>query len=320
MLTYILFVIGFVILIYGANWLVNGASSLAKRFNVSDLVIGLTVVAFGTSAPELAVNIFAGSSGNTDIAIGNILGSNIFNILLILGVAATIHPLTVQKNTIFKEIPFSLLAAIVLAISVNDAWLDDSATNIISRSDGLIFLSFFIIFMFYTYESAKSVGDSLIEEEIQHMALWKSIGLVVAGIAGLVLGGKFIVDGAVKIATQLGMSEAMIGLTIVAAGTSLPELATSAVAAYKKNADIAIGNVVGSNIFNILLVLGVTSTITPLPFSNSSNLDIMMVIFSSLLLFIFTFTGRKKHITRFEGIIFLILFVLYMGYAVVSRI
>ena len=318
MIVYFLFVIGFVILIIGANWLVDGSASLAKRFNISNLVIGLTVVAFGTSSPELAVNIFASEAGSTDIAIGNILGSNIFNILLILGVSAVIYPLTVHRNTTWKEIPFSLLAAVVLALAANDAFLDGTSFSILSRSDGLILLSFFIIFIYYTYNTAKtSTEEGLVE--IKMFPEWKSLLMVLAGLVMLIFGGKWIVDGAVKMATVFGMTEAVIGLTIVAAGTSLPELATSAVAAYKKNTDIAIGNVVGSNIFNIFLVLGISAVYSPLPFSPENNIDIGMVILSSILLFALIFVGKRHQLTRSEGIAFLILFVGYMSYLIIVR-
>jgi cation:H+ antiporter len=312
-LSTILFVIGFVFLIKGADLLVDGASSIAGRLNVSDLVIGLTVVAFGTSTPELFVNIVASFRGNTDIAIGNVIGSNIANVFLILGVASLIYPLAVTKGTVFKEIPFSLLAAIVLFVAANDQLLDGSRLSVLTRIDGLIFLSFFVIFIYYTHSIATSVNGIEEHVAVKRYGWLRSVLFIILGLIGLTLGGKWIVDGAVALALKFGMSESLMGLTIVAVGTSLPELATSAVAAYKRNADIAVGNVVGSNIFNIFFVLGISAVIKPLPFQTRNNLDIGVVIFSSLLLFLFMFTGKKRSLDRWEGLLFL---VCYSGYVV----
>ncbi|MGD8522912.1 MAG: calcium/sodium antiporter [Desulfobacterales bacterium] len=316
MWVYIFFIIGFIFLIKGADFLVDGASSIARRLNISDLVIGLTVVAFGTSMPELFVNIIASFKGNTDIAIGNVIGSNIANVFLILGVASVIYPLAVTKGTVFKEIPFSLLAAIVLFVAANDQLLDGSQLSELTRIDGLVFLSFFIIFIYYTSSIAARIEG--MEEHVgakQHG--WPlSFLYIILGLIGLTLGGKWIVDGAVALATKFGMSESLVGLTIVAVGTSLPELATSAVAAYKRNADIAVGNVVGSNIFNIFFVLGISAIIKPLPFQMKNNLDIGVVIFSSLLLFLFMFTGKKRSLDRWEGLLFLLCYVSYIFYLV----
>ncbi|MGD8272101.1 MAG: calcium/sodium antiporter [Desulfobacterales bacterium] len=319
MLAYILFVIGFVFLIKGADFLVDGSVSIARRLNVSDLVIGLTVVAFGTSTPELFVNIIASFKGTTDIAIGNVLGSNIANILLILGVSSVIYPLSVTKGTVWKEIPFSLLAAIVLLFMANDHIIDGAGTSALTRIDGLIFLCFFTIFIYYTFSIATQVEG--IEEHVparQHSWL-RSLLNVIAGLFGLILGGKWIVDGAIVLATKLGLSESLIGLTIVAVGTSLPELATSAVAAYKRNVDIAVGNVVGSNIFNIFFVLGISSIIKPLPFKPQNNIDLGMVILSSLLLFFFMFTGKKRSLDRWEGTVCLTLYLGYAGFLIVNQ-
>ena len=317
MLTPILFVMGFVFLIKGADLLVDGATSMARRLNVSDLVIGLTVVAFGTSTPELFVNIIASFKGNTDIAIGNVLGSNIANILLILGISSILYPLAVTKGTVWKEIPFSLLAAIVLLFMANDRILDGAAASALTRIDGLTFLCFFTIFIYYTFSIAARVEG--MEEHISagEYGWRRSLLYMLVGLAGLTIGGKWIVDGAVALASHLGISELVIGLTIVAVGTSLPELATSAVAAYKKNADIAVGNVVGSNIFNIFFVLGISATIRPLPFQTKSNIDLGMVILSSLMLFFFMFTGKKRSLDRWEGIVCLIIYVGYITILIV---
>jgi len=318
MLPYLLIIAGFILLIKGADFLVNGASSIARRINVSDLVIGLTIVAFGTSTPELFVNIFASIKGNTDIAIGNVLGSNIANIFLILGVSAVIYPLTVTKGTVWKEIPFSLLAILVLGILANDRLIDKSNSSALLRTDGLVFLSFFIIFLYYSVSIAKRIEG--MEEHVpsKQYGLVKSLLWVMLGLTSLTLGGKWIVDGAVKLATRFGMSQSLVGLTIVAVGTSLPELATSAMAAYKRNVEIAVGNVVGSNIFNIFFVLSASSIIKPLPFKETNNIDIGMVILAELLLFAFMFTGRKRLLDRWEGIVFLSLYAAYIIFLLVQ--
>jgi len=316
MLVYILFIIGFICLIKGADFLVDGASSIARRLNISDLAIGLTVVAFGTSMPELFVNIIASFKGNTDIAIGNVVGSNIANVLLILGVSSIIYPLAVAKGTVWKEIPFSLLAAIVLFITANDQLLDGAQMSALTRIDGLVLLSFFIIFIYYTGSIATRIEGLEAHVAAKQSGWLRSSLYIIWGLAGLTLGGKWIVDGAVAFATKFGMSESLVGLTIVAVGTSLPEMATSAVAAYKHNADIAVGNVVGSNIFNIFFVLGVSAGIKPLPFQPGYNLDMGVVVISSLLLFLFMFTGKKRSLDRGEGLIFLICYGGYVAYHV----
>ena len=318
MLTYLLFIAGFVLLIKGASFLVDGASAMARRLNVSDLVIGLTVVAFGTSTPELFVNVIASAKGNTGIAIGNVLGSNIANILLILGVSSVIHPLEVTKGTVWKEIPFSLLAALVLGVMANDQLIDQKNFSALSRIDGLILLSFFSIFMYYSYSIAGEIEGVKQHVQMEEKSTVKSLFFVGAGLAALALGGKWIVDGAVVIAKNFGMSESLIGLTIVAVGTSLPELATSATAAYRRNAEIAVGNVIGSNIFNIFFVLGISSIIKPLPFNVKDNLDIGVVILASLLLFLFMFTGKKRSLDRWEGAIFLVLYAVYVIFLFVT--
>lgn len=312
MLTYILFFIGFIILIKGADLLVNGASSIARKLKVSDLVIGLTIVAFGTSTPELFVNVSASLQDSAEIAIGNIIGSNIANILLILGVSAIIYPLAVQSTTVWKEIPFSLLAALILGILANDYLIDQKENSALTRSDGLILIGFFIIFLYYVFSIAKK-SENKINPDFKQLSNFRSVAYIILGLTGLVLGGTWIINGAVEIAGQFGVSEYLIGLTVVAVGTSLPELATSAVAAYKKNTDIAIGNVVGSNIFNIFWILGLSALIKPLPFQPSGNTDIAMTVFSSILLFAFLFVGKKHLLEKWQGVLFL---VLYVGYTV----
>jgi cation:H+ antiporter len=315
MITYILFVVGFVLLIKGADLLVDGSSSIAKKRNISDLVIGLTIVAFGTSAPELFVNISASIGGNADIAIGNILGSNIANIFLILGISALVRKLTVQSSTVWKEIPFSLLAVVVVGFMANDVLIDGQSQSFLSRIDGLILICFFVIFMYYIVEiSKKSTTQN--DDSIKTMSTLKSTIYIVLGLVGLVIGGQWIVDGATEIATGLGVSQSLIGLTVVAIGTSLPEMATSVVAAYKGKSDIAIGNVVGSNIFNIFWILGLSAFIKPLPFKLSSNVDIMMATLASLFLFLFLFIGEKHKLQKWQGVMFILIYVAYLSYLV----
>lgn len=317
----VLIAIGFVLLIKGADFLVNGASSLAKRFNVSDIAIGLTVVAMGTSAPELVVNLISGTvttdeGGTHDVVFGNIIGSNIFNIFLILGIAAVIYPLSVQKNALWKEIPYSLLATVIFFILVNDVLFFGGTANTLGLIDAIILLVMFVIFLVYIFLNLKrNPEESDLIEDIEVMGSLKTTLLIVGGIFGLVVGGKMIVDNAVEVAQMFGVSEKLIGLTILAAGTSLPELATSAVAAFQKKSDLAVGNIVGSNIFNLLLVLGVTGIVhTPLQYNPVLNMDLYMVMLGTFMLFIFMFTFDKYKLDRSEGIIYLIGFVAYMYY------
>ncbi len=315
MLTYILFAIGFILLIKGADLLVDGAASIAKKFNISDLVIGLTVVAFGTSAPELAVNLISSLKGNTDLAIGNIVGSNIANILLILGVAAIIYPLKVKITTVWKEIPFSLLGALILFVMASDVLLDGATFSALTRTDGLTLIGFFGIFLYYTFGISKNT-DQIEADHIAVRPTVISLVMVLGGLVGLVLGGQWIVDGAVVMATALGMSQSVIGLTVVAIGTSLPELATTVSASLKKRSDMAIGGIVGSNIFNIFWILGVSSIIRPLPVGVSNYIDLTISIVASALLFAFLFVGKRHILERWQGWCFLALYFSYTGYLV----
>lgn len=309
-----IFLIGFVFLIKGADILIDGATSIAKKFRISELVIGLTIVAFGSSAPELVVNIISSITGNTDLAIGNILGSNISNTLLIIGVAAIIYPLAVTRGTVWKEIPLSLLAIIVVGIMANDQIIEGAVMPALTRIDGLILLAFFLIFIYYTMGITKVKGVERVTMKQYKMPI--SIVMIIGGLIGLTLGGNWIVDSAVYFATAFGVSQALIGLTIVAIGTSLPELAASAMAAYKKSPDIAVGNIVGSNIFNLLWILGVSATIKPLPFSATLNQDILMVVFVTLLLFMFMFLGERRVLQRKQGIAFIVIYVCYITYII----
>lgn len=307
-----LLLIGFVILIYGADKLVEAASALAANFGIPNIVIGLTVVAFGTSAPELVVNVFAAINGSPEMVMGNVLGSNIFNVLAILGISAIIFPLTVKSNTTWIEIPLSFLAAILVLIVASDHFLDGLAENIITKSEGIVMLLFFAVFLVYNIMVSKNPGQKPESIEIPKYTSAQSVLWIIVGLAGLVLGGKLIVDNAVSIASTLGIPERIIGLTIVSVGTSLPELATSIAAVRKKKVDIAIGNVVGSNIFNIFLILGVSATISPISIAPENFRDIGMNIIGGLLLFIFVFTGKGRKLERWEGAIFVTLYTAYV--------
>lgn len=315
--TLLLLFVGFVILIKGADFLVNGASSLAKKFNISNLAIGLTVVAFGTSTPEFIVNLLSSLNGKTDASFGNIIGSNNFNLLFILGIAGMLCPIVIQRSTIKNEIPISLGAALLLLVLVNDEYIFGSQ-NILSRLDGVILSIAFGGFMFYVFKTMKNENPDNGDAQIKIYNTLVSVLLVTLGLAMLVGGGKLVVDNAVTIAAKFGLSERLIGLTIFAIGTSLPELATSAVAAYKKNPDIAIGNVVGSNIFNILLILGITPIIQPLPYNTIINSDIYVLIGGTILLIFFMFTFKKRMLDRTEALLLFLLYIAYTVYLILS--
>lgn len=303
---------GLVLILLGANGLTDGAASTAKRFKIPSIVIGLTIVAFGTSAPELTVSVSSALKGSSDIAIGNVVGSNIFNTLMIVGCTALFAPIVITRNTLRKEIPLCILASIVLLICANDVLLDKSSENILSTTDGLILLCFFIIFLGYTFAIAfNSNNESPGEEEINILPVWKSVLYMVGGLAGLILGGQWFVEGATGIARSLGVSESIIGLTLVAGGTSLPELATSIVAALKKNPEIAIGNAIGSNLFNIFFVLGCSASIAPMRMGDITNFDLLALVASGLLLWFFGLFFAKRTITRIEGSIMILCYVAY---------
>ncbi|MCB9799106.1 calcium/sodium antiporter [Candidatus Nomurabacteria bacterium] len=305
---------GIFILITGAEALVRGAASGAAKLGVSSIVIGLTVVSFGTSAPELFVNILSALKGSTELAVANIVGSNMANILLILGIGAIIAPLSVKRGTTFREIPFALLAIGLVAILGNDLWLDGetSLANVLSRTDGIAFIAFFVIFLYYTYGLSKVSGE---EDKVETYSWNTSFLLFIIGLIGLGLGGKLIVDNAIILAQLVGMSEALVGLTIIAVGTSLPELATTIVAVRKGHTDIAIGNAVGSNIFNVFWILGLTSLIKPLHFDIESNTDVLFTIFATFLLFLFLVVGKKHRLSRIHGAIFVVVYFCYIGFA-----
>lgn len=307
-------ILSLALVVFSADLLVSGASSIAKKTGISSFVIGLTVVAFGTSAPELAVNVFSSIRGESAIAFGNVAGSNIFNILVILGIASIIHPLSTGKGTVWREIPIALAAALsVLLFSFSGI----GGYRTIGRLEGIIMLSLFIIFIFSAFRKERSYSDSC---SIKLLSNMKTVFYVISGLAGLFLGGRFVVHNAVNIAQILNIDERIISLTIVAAGTSLPELATSVVAAVKKADDIAVGNIVGSNIFNVFFILALSSIIRPIQISDKMMIDISVMILSSLILFIAMFTGRKRVIDRFEGIIMLIMYMVYLLYILTIRV
>ena len=311
----IILVIGFVLLIKGADFFVEGSSSVAKKFNVPSLIIGMTIVAMGTSLPELAVSVTASMTGNNTLAVSNVAGSNIFNLMVVCGACALFAPLTIEKNTLLKEFPFSIICAGLLVVL---GFLGMS----LGRVDGIIFLVIFIVYLLWMIRSAKqarNAGDKLeeaeeelVEEEIKILPMWKCLLFIVGGMIAIKFGGDFVVDGASSIAAGFGLSQTLIGLTIVALGTSLPELVTSIVAARKDEVDMALGNVIGSNIFNILLILGVAAAISPITFLMENIIDIVILIVMSLVVWIFAWTS--KEINRKEGIMMLLMYAVYMVY------
>ena len=315
---FVFLIIGFILLVKGADLLVSGSSSLAKKLAISEIVIGLTVVAFGTSVPELVINIFSSIEGHNDIVFGNIIGSNISNTLLVLGFSGLIFPLTVLKNTKYKEIPFTLLACIILFILVNDSMIFGLKENILSRTDGVIFLLLLIISLIYVFLLSKIKTSSA--DDINEYSHIKTILFILIGFAGLFAGGKIVVDNAVLIARQLSVSEKLIALTIVAWGSSLPELVTTSIAAYKKRCEIAVGNIVGSNIINIFLVLGISSMIRPAKYDPIFNTDSYILILSTVLLLFFTiFTGKTNRVSRWKPAIFLVAYAIYFAFLLMRK-
>ena len=311
----ILLLVGLFLILSGANFLTDGAAALAKRFNISSLVIGLTIVAFGTSAPELTVSVVSAINGSAELAIGNVVGSNIFNILMIVGVTAVVAPIRITRGTLTKEIPLAILSSVVVLICANDLFLGTGTENVINRADGLLMLCFFLIFLGYTFAIAHNHSD---EEtaETKPLPVWRCVAYIVGGLAALIFGGRLFVDGSSEIARSLGVGESIIGLTLVAMGTSLPELATSVVAALKKNPEIAIGNVIGSNLFNVFFVLGASATISPLPLGGITNFDLLYLLGASLLMFFVGKYHKVRMITRTEGIVMIATYVVYTGYLI----
>ncbi|OON98405.1 MAG: sodium:proton exchanger [Epulopiscium sp. Nele67-Bin004] len=313
---YIVLLIGFVLLIKGADFFVEGASSIAATLRVPPLVIGLTIVAFGTSAPEMAVSVSSALDGMNAISLGNVIGSNVFNMLVVVGTSAVIWPLKVEKTIIVKELPFTLMSAVVLLVLSLDTMFQGQTTNYIARGDGIILLIFFGIFMYSLAQVALAARrNNEPEEEIETMPMGKSIMFSIAGMLGIGIGGEWVVDGASAVALTWGMSEALVGLTIIAIGTSLPELVTSIVAAKKGQSDMALGNVIGSTIFNTFLILGVSTTINPIPVTSESIIDILIMI--TAILEVYIFAATKRTIGRVEGALFLSVYIAYMAYIII---
>ena len=319
-------VIGLALILLGANWLTDGSAAIAKRFGISDLVVGLTVVAFGTSAPELVISVMSAISGSAGLAIGNVVGSNIFNILVIIGITAMVKPIRVEKSVMTNELPLTLLSSVVLLAMGNAVILNGASESVLTRVDGILLLLFFAIFMRYTFAQAHALPEPESDPAAQDvsqkppMSTAKAIILVVAGLAGLVGGGNRFVAGASGIASGLGVSEAVIGLTIVAMGTSLPELAASIVAALKGKSDLAIGNVIGSCIFNAFFILGTAATISQLPFGTIGNVDLLTLCGASLLFLIFARVYRERTITRAEGALMTAGYVAYTSWLIIQTI
>lgn len=324
-MVYLFLLLGFLFLVKGADYFVDGSSSIAKYFNVPPLIIGLTIVAFGTSAPEAAVSITASIQGQNGIALGNVIGSNIFNLLCVVGMSAFISTLPVKKSILLKEFPFLLLSSIVLFILCNDFVFQKSSISILSSGDGLILLLFFIIFIYYLLgvalksrkETKIDYDDLVLSKDNSsgntctcEISLSKALTMSIVGIIGIVLGGKLVVDCASDIAMTFGVSEKMIGLTIVSIGTSLPEFITSVIAASKGESDIALGNVIGSNVFNILFILGLSSLISPIPVDPSLFFDIAIMILITIVTYLFSI--RKKDVNKFESIILIAAYAIYM--------
>lgn len=306
----LLFFVGFIFLLAGAHFLIEGSQSIGKRLKIPGIVIGLTIVSLGTSLPELSVSVLASLKGQSELAMSNILGSNTANILLVLGVGAIISPLAFRKATITKEIPFSLLAVIVLGFMAVLTF-NKNGNSEINRNEGIILLLFFIAFLIYSFIlSKKQPEDSDNQDSIRKVSV--SIAFIILGIGGLYIGGKWIVKGADLLAVMFGLSTSTVGIKIVAVATSLPEIVASSYAAFKKHSDIAVGNVIGSNIFNIFLVLGLSATIHPIPGYEGMSIDVGMVIFATLLLFIFIFRGKGRQLTLFEGVFFLTTYMLFV--------
>ncbi|TYS67712.1 calcium/sodium antiporter [Sutcliffiella horikoshii] len=316
-MTYLILFVGFALLIKGADYFVEGSSKIAQTLRVSPMLIGLTIVAFGTSAPEASVSFIAAFEGNSDVAIGNVVGSNIFNVTFILGVTALVFPLAVQNDTIRKEIPFALLGAVSLLILISDVQLQYSEFNLITRTEGILLLLFFAVFLYYVFEMARNSRDMIENENptnVVETSWMKNIVFTIGGLAGIVFGGYLVVENSIQIALSLGMSETLVGLTIVAVGTSLPELVTSVTAALKKQTEIALGNIVGSNIFNIFFILGASASIHPLAVDPKIFLDMWLMIFVTLLLLIISRTHHK--ISRIEGTILAIIYIVYLAFII----
>lgn len=318
---YLLLVVGLALLLLGANYLVDSSVAIAKRAKISNFIIGLTIVGIGTSAPELFVSLQSGLTGHGDIAMGNVVGSNITNLLLILGVTAVICPFAIEKQTHRSDIPFSIFAAVLLTMFVNDSWNPGIDENILSRLDGgvllIIFISYFIYTLFIKAKNPQEAKEEMDQDATSSLEGKKPALLwVIAAVSlgALLCGGQLFLDSAINLARAWGMSEAVISITIVAVGTSLPELITSVLAACKNNPQLALGNILGSNVFNILMILGLTASITPIYVVGINAIDFMVMIGATVATFIVTYTFKKKKFDRAEGVIFLLCYVAYTIY------
>lgn len=313
----VIFLCSLALILKAADFLVSGASSFAKRMKVSEIAIGLTIVSFGTSMPEFVVNLYSSITGHNEIVFGNVIGSNIFNVFLILGISAFIYPIKVKRNTTWKEIPFAVFTSILLLVLVNDVFIDNSSENVLSRIDGIVLLIFFIMFIIYVISIAKV--HSIESAQIPEFSSVRTVLYIVFGIAGLAVGGRLLTDSAIYMSRYFGLSEKFISIAVIATGTSLPELATSAVAAYRKNSDISVGNIIGSNIFNILFILGFGALIRDASFVSIMNVDAGIMAFSAILLFSFMFVGKAHTIERRQSLLFLASYVIYMIYLFVRK-
>lgn len=340
MIPSLLLLLGLLLILFGASILTDGASAIARRFGLSEFLIGLVIIGIGTSAPEFVVSVFSAIRGKSDMAVGNIIGSNIFNALVITGITAIIIPVRLTRNNIQKDIPFGILASVVLFVLGSDIFLNNENLNIINRGDGIILLCFFAIFMIYTWFSnnqpkrtlrkiplkstvptSSTSLTTLDEETAKKISLvnrhpYMAILFILVGLGSLLFGGNLFLENAQIIAKQLGISDSLIAITLMAGGTSIPELAACIMAALKGKGQMALGNVIGSNIFNIFMVLGISAGITPLGMQNINSLDLIVLLTSAILLFIGAFTFKKARIDRTEGVIFLLFYIGYIGYLV----
>jgi cation:H+ antiporter len=318
-MTYVLLLVGFALLIKGADFFVEGSSKIARLLKVPPMLVGLTIVAFGTSSPEATVSIIAAMEGSSAVSLGNVIGSNIFNITLVVGITAILNPLKVESETIRKEIPFTLLASVALWVLISDIALQGEGANLITRSEGIILLLFFAIFLYYIFEVARNNRENgnVDTGDTTGITWGKNILFTLGGLAGIIFGGDLVVDNATDIAFSIGMSETLVGLTIVAVGTSLPELITSITAALKKESEIALGNIVGSNIFNILLVIGASATISPLAVDSKIFFDLIFMILFTIVLLIFSRSRYK--ISKKEGAILAVVYIAYLIYIIIRN-
>ncbi len=320
----LLLLIGLALILAGANFLTDGSAALAQRFRVPEFIIGLTIVAVGTSTPELVVSVLSAIAGKSDVAIGNVVGSNIFNVFLILGVCALIRPMPLTAGNIRRDIPFGVATSLLLLILAMDSWFRAGAADRIGRLDGVLMLVIYLLLMTYTIRStgriaapaSSDTGGNAPTDARRPMAGWLMAVMILGGLAGLIFGGEMFLDNATALARRMGISESVIAITLVAGGTSLPELASSVVSLVKGKSDMALGNVIGSNIANILLILGLSATIHPLTMGGITLVDLLVVLLSSVLLFLAAFTFRRRAVDRWEGALFLVIYALYIAHLI----